>query len=915
MPGWEQLPLTSEPRLPDAASAGTEADALAIAQTYRHSVRIDSQTTPLTLVEALPSGAFRATGSLEPQRTNVDGEWVDLDPTLVARDEWIEPATAAAPVRFSTGGRGPLAQVRSATGQWMTMSWPAGDLPAPSVQGATATYANVFTDVDLVLTATPGGMTQVLVVKTKAAAESPELSKVTFEIEGAALAPERGVAKATRSLEASPESGGEAIASGTPLWWDSSAQGASASGPGDGGEAAVVSAVSTSSEMTLDIGTIVDNEPVAYPLYVDPPWNPLSDAWWYTDRAFPNQSYLRPGSMSVGYGIENGVHYLSRAYMQFDITPMRGKDVISSMLSVWQTWANSCDQTLVQLWRFSPHGTPGFSWNGRPNGGAQLLDQQGAAKGSQCVPAGNIGWNATVGLRQQLSEGSTALQLELMSANEGHSLTRKHFNGPVLLQTVYNSPPNLPTDYSMSSPVRANGTATSPAYVNNQAQDLNFRAKATDPDGGNVAIDVVIAKASEPLKDVWRKQTGLETPGSWLTVKVPKETLRDGDYVWRLRSLDGSLGSGWTPWMHFVSDSVAPSAPTILVTGGAGWSPDGLYPDNSVAVDAGNHVGDPVNVTLQAPGAGWFQVWVASGGAVSPVPPADVVDFTAAPACDSSIGARRIVCADANSLAKITIAATNRLSSLWVAAYDKAGNVSATSGIGLRAESMPTDDGFAWIADDLGISEVPNSKSAVMPLVIGKNEGWEYENPALADGAAVKFSGALPTPAERTMTPERVIDTRASFTVSARVKANTANGIMTAVSQDGTVNSGFYLQAADGHWRFCVRSQSPSVTNCVSSAIPVQVGQWVTVVAVWDSVNKQIRIGVRTGSSFATVATYNSPPVADSGANGRLVLGSGLADALAMQPWNGSIGAVSVYQGVADDLQQLGTPVPLNAGQ
>jgi hypothetical protein len=165
------------------------------------------------------------------------------------------------------------------------------------------------------------------------------------------------------------------------------------------------------------------------------------------------------------------------------------------------------------------------------------------------------------------------------------------------------------------------------------------------------------------------------------------------------------------------------------------------------------------------------------------------------------------------------------------------------------------------------------------------------------------------------MTPERVIDTRASFTVSARVKANTANGIMTAVSQDGTVNSGFYLQAADGHWRFCVRSQSPSVTNCVSSAIPVQVGQWVTVVAVWDSVNKQIRIGVRTGSSFATVATYNSPPVADSGANGRLVLGSGLADALAMQPWNGSIGAVSVYQGVADDLQQLGTPVPLNAGQ
>lgn len=68
----------------------------------------------------------------------------------------------------------------------VSLGWP-GVLPEPTINGATATYANVMAGVDLELTATAEGYHEVLVVKSAEAAASSELEQVTLSVSGDGL--------------------------------------------------------------------------------------------------------------------------------------------------------------------------------------------------------------------------------------------------------------------------------------------------------------------------------------------------------------------------------------------------------------------------------------------------------------------------------------------------------------------------------------------------------------------------------------------------------------------------------------------------------------------------------------------------------------------------------------------------------
>lgn len=59
----------------------------------------------------------------------------------------------------------------------MSLGWP-GLLPEPRLDGATATYPEVFNGVDLRLTADAEGFQRVLVVKSAEAAANPALDRM-----------------------------------------------------------------------------------------------------------------------------------------------------------------------------------------------------------------------------------------------------------------------------------------------------------------------------------------------------------------------------------------------------------------------------------------------------------------------------------------------------------------------------------------------------------------------------------------------------------------------------------------------------------------------------------------------------------------------------------------------------------------
>ncbi|WP_404474182.1 hypothetical protein [Microbacterium aerolatum] len=277
-------------------------------------VVVDDLTSPTELTTAMPDGTMQYEVSSVPVRAEQNGTWVPVDLDLVQRDGWYEPEASAMPVRFSAGGSSALAQVLT-EGEWVSEVWPHGDLPAPEVDGDTATYGNVFPDVDLKLVATKTGMASIYVVKTEQAAMSTGLADLHVLIDGAQIEE-----TASGTAVAETDSGAQ-LHSGQPLWWDSSGGGTYREPGMEEPTIPVTHAVETD-RVSMDVGDSVEQHEkrsdtdVEYPIFVDPDWSSGISASWYTDAAYPNQSYLSAGASDV---LRVGIYgnYRSDMFFQF----------------------------------------------------------------------------------------------------------------------------------------------------------------------------------------------------------------------------------------------------------------------------------------------------------------------------------------------------------------------------------------------------------------------------------------------------------------------------------------------------------------------------------------------------------------------------------------------------------------------
>lgn len=404
---------------PDAASAADESAALEIAEAYGHAVSVDSETTPTSIVSAQSDGSFQLVSDSLPVRVQDSGRWLPVDTALSPDAGWLAPAVAAAPVKFSAGGTQTLAQVEAPGGSWISESWPYGQLPAPDVSGSAATYPDVLPGVDLRLTATPAGMSEVLVVKSAQAAANPQLQDLQLTIDGASSL---AAGSADSTIAKAPD--GTSAVSASPLWWDSTQAGSGPVGPGgDGGLKPVKDSVSGDT-VSLDLSGLTASD-VKFPAYVDPDWTTAGSPFWFTDAAYPTQSYLNgqysTGTQSVGAATDSTGSYRSDAFWQMSLSGVAGSTVSEAVFNTTQEYASTCSPTAIDVRAYGPK-TAGFTWNQEQSYGSSawgaVLQSQNPNYGCPGVAAHTVGWAVTSAVATAVTNGASSIQLGLTAHDE-----------------------------------------------------------------------------------------------------------------------------------------------------------------------------------------------------------------------------------------------------------------------------------------------------------------------------------------------------------------------------------------------------------------------------------------------------------------------------------------------------------------
>lgn len=212
-PGPQQhgiAPQSRESRAMSAASAKAAATDTP--------VTVDDLTDPTTQTIANPDGSFTLDQAMEPVRVWRDGAWKDLDPTLhFNADGSVSPNMTVTDVKLSGGGLGPFSSLATG-GRGFTTGWL--PLPKPTLDGATATYNEVITGVDLTLSVEDdGAVNETIVIKNHDGATNPWLQVLKFVLglsSGTTMVKNTdGTLDVTADTDADPIYSADA-----PLMWD-----------------------------------------------------------------------------------------------------------------------------------------------------------------------------------------------------------------------------------------------------------------------------------------------------------------------------------------------------------------------------------------------------------------------------------------------------------------------------------------------------------------------------------------------------------------------------------------------------------------------------------------------------------------------------------------------------------------------
>ncbi|HEX8630923.1 MAG TPA: discoidin domain-containing protein [Catenuloplanes sp.] len=896
-------PATAAPPTPSTTrttpatlpSQSVEDDAaLKAAQASGQPVEILSRRTNDSEVYREPSGLFSLVQHTAPVRVRDGQRWVDVDLKLKRHpDGTVRPAAAPVAVTLSGGGTGPFARLDSA-GARVALSWPGGPLPRPKLTGSTATYRNVLPEVDLQVTATLAGFTEVFVVRTPKAAKNPTLAalKLGFATEGLTVHND----PTANTLTGVNPAGEVVFQTATPMMWGSATQATAAEAPArtktqNQDEPAAPPLLSelglriAKNELTLiPDATLRTAGPEAFPISIDPEVMAGHAGNWTTTVSgqFKNSKFWGTGlpaadnaaKGNVKVGRAPGLNVETQSYFQMGTKHVNGKIIESAKFEINALHAWNCaNRPPMQLALTGPI-SPNTTWERRP---AWHGDKARHPKPAPCPTgwytydvtdlvqtAAAANWpNLTVGLRAQ--DGNDEKHWRRFRADGKGPIIKIQFRE--VPPPPVNRPPDPPAGLTSPSAPTC-GSIDHPVRVG--AGDLRFTARLTDPDDDSVQGFLGLwSDGHTPVGPV----SGLVASGTTVSWNLPAGALRPNvvyNYAAHTQDAKGLWGDWNTPRCYLVQDTTPPEREPVVTSTDYPADPDHAF----------GSIGRTGSFTIDRDGV------------------ADVSHFLYGtqdpPAMRADLGP--------NGTATVNITPTTpQVNTLYARSVDIAGNRGPVRRYTFNVAGGTPPVGY-WRFNERAGTTVADVEGRHDVTVTGGNRVPARPGDT---GRAYQFNGA----GDHAQTAGPVTDTTKSFSIAAWAKVqntNSGTGLQSVVAPVGNQRSPFSLvyNTSTRRWELSLRTTDasnaadPARTNIASDV--VDPGSWYHLAATYDAGTRQARLyvnGVLVEARSHHI-TFN--------ATGPLQIGRSKNDGAFGEHFGGLVDDVWVWDRVAQPDELLG---------
>ncbi|GAA3867431.1 LamG domain-containing protein [Streptomyces lacrimifluminis] len=944
----------------ESSTAATEDEALALAKRLGKKVEVLSQRGESSDLYATPEGQLESREYMRPVRTRVDGEWRPIDTSLAeigtGTDKgMVAPKAASVGLAFSGGGEGPLVRLERA-GRTFQLSWP-GTVPAPRLDGDTATYPEILPDVDLRLAARPEGFTQLLVVKSAEAAQGEELAELRFQLSTEGLVARE---TATGGLEAVDEgAGGVVFEAPKPVMWDSSpgpqqtqgqgtdtadlasfpdassdaartgvsrtaatqtgavqalqtVQGveeAEEPGAGDSGrlEPVGVDIPASGDELVLTPDReLLTGPDTVYPVFIDPQvYTPRATAWTMASRYWdstPQWKFNGDPDAGLGYC---GWDYcapqdVKRLFYQIPTTKYAGRSILKAEFTVRETHAASCQAREVQLWR-----TKGISssttWNSQNASGFWIdrLETRSFAYGFDGCSSADAEFNVKGVVAQAAANKWPTITFGMRASDEGDRYTWKRFSDAAYLRVTYNRPPpRISTSQLTMDP--GGPCLTSANAVSIRSRATIKASDVTDPDKDRVSVQF---RARWDSGSWLSARSTIKASGSDFSSTLPTSIPTDKLIAWEVRAWDGKDGDNtsgqWSAWSSQGAHNCYFRYDLGVPAGPSIVSAQYPRADDSDPNDPWwDGVGRYGTFTIDAPNSDVTKYWIGVNGSPS---------------------SKYTVTTTGGAARTIKVMPTRPGPNFITAkALDAAGNVSTEPRTYNFRVRSGQPDRLSWQLDEgAGASQLAGAGGEWPATINGVKTGAEG-----VTGSGLELDGVD----DYAATDSPVLNTGKSFSVSVWAKLpsdHPASGNV-AVAQSGSNTSGFeiYYSTSLGGWVFlrhsvdalggtAARAVQPACPAGDTTCLESRLNTWTHLVGVFDNVNHVMKLYVN-GKLVGT-----APFTAPWDARGRTFLGAASHYGTVENFFKGSLDEFQLFDYQLEDAQvtRLHNRNPVDTGR